>query len=259
MKCSHCEAEFQPTKDQVWRAKQGNRVFCSTACSIESRKKKVPMFRDCAQCGKNFELNHAQNWKAATGKTDEFFCSRGCATQWKHAHSEALKTSLSSESKRSKAREALAQHNWLQTPEAVEKNRQTRIARKSNSRKIAKRGGNGADMAVPQRMLADALQWQTEFVVTTGATRGSGMPHHYRLDMAHPELKIAVEVDGRSHNWEKVKESDARKDAFLASLGWNVLRFSNTAVMDDLAGCVQTVTSTMLRLLAITTSSQKEF
>ena len=258
MKCSHCGTEFQPTKDQTWRAKQGSRVFCSTACAIESRKKKVPMFRDCAQCGKNFELNHAQNWKAATGKTDRFFCSRGCATQWKHANSEALKTSLSSESKRNKAREALAQNNWLQTPEAVEKNRQARLARKSNSRKISKRGGNGADMAVPQKMLADALQWRTEHVVTTGATKGSGRPYHYRLDMAHPELKIAVEVDGRSHNWEKIKESDARKDAFLASSGWIVLRFSNTAVMDDLAGCVQTVTSTMLRLLATTTSLPKE-
>ena len=84
------------------------------------------------------------------------------------------------------------------------------------------------------------------------------MPYHYRLDMANPELKIAVEVDGRSHNWEKVKESDARKDAFLASLGWIVLRFSNTAVMDDLAGCVQMVTSTMLRLLETTTSLPKE-
>lgn len=259
MQCGHCGMMFEPSKYQRANAKKGRRVYCSKACAIDGRRKKVPIFKDCAQCGVNFELNHTQNWKAVTGRASEFFCGRACSTKWRHENSEALRASLSSESKRQKAREALARHNWLQTPESVEKNRQTRLARGSNKGiRISNRGGNGAGLTVPQEMLASALQWQTEFVVRTGAEKGSGKPYHYKIDIANPALKIAIEVDGRSHRWTKTKESDARKDAFLTSLGWRVLRFSNQAVMDDLEGCVLTVTSMTSPSKGITTSSPKE-
>jgi hypothetical protein len=170
-----------------------------------------------------------------------------------------MKAAIASDAKRAKHRERLMAFNWLQTPEAIKKNREVRIARGTDKgRKLLIHGGNGKGMTVPQSMLADALQWPVEFVVKTGATKGDGRPFHYKLDIAHPLLKVAVEVDGRSHRSMTVRQSDARKDLFLKSSGWTVLRFSNQQVMDDLAGCVQMVLSTTSRLMETTTSSPKE-
>ena len=45
-----------------------------------------------------------------------------------------------------------------------------------------------------------------------------------RLDLAYPELKVAVEFDGALH-WEQRREDDRRRDA-LRRLGWIVLVFS---------------------------------
>lgn len=70
------------------------------------------------------------------------------------------------------------------------------------------------------------------------------MPLHYKIDIANPVKKIAVEVDGGSHSATRVREADERKDAFLTSHGWRVFRFSNREVMADLEGCVRKVLST---------------
>lgn len=106
------------------------------------------------------------------------------------------------------------------------------------------RGGNGYGLTEPQRLLSEELNWPTEVVVPTGRPRTPGVPTHYKLDIADPDRKIAVEVDGGSHYPLARQESDRRKDAFLRGAGWTVLRFSNQEVMADTAACAQTVQST---------------
>lgn len=98
-------------------------------------------------------------------------------------------------------------------------------------------GGNGRGMSQPQTLLLQRLGWTPEHVVGTGS-RGKGMPTHYKIDIACPERKIAIEVDGRGHRSMKVKAADARKESFLRSLGWTVLRFQNQRVMDELDAVV---------------------
>lgn len=44
----------------------------------------------------------------------------------------------------------------------------------------------------------------------------------YVLDFAHPEAKVNIEIDGSSHRGHEVR--DARRDVFLRSLGWKVIR-----------------------------------
>jgi hypothetical protein len=44
----------------------------------------------------------------------------------------------------------------------------------------------------------------------------------YKLDFAHREAKVNIEIDGRSHRDRQ--EQDARRDAYLQSLGWKVIR-----------------------------------
>lgn len=92
-------------------------------------------------------------------------------------------------------------------------------------------GGNGRGLTIPQKSLLDELTKRgltpiPEYVIPT-RMRPLGYPTHYKIDLALPELKIAIEIDGGSHGSLKVQEADRRKTAFLTGCGWHVLRFTN--------------------------------
>jgi very-short-patch-repair endonuclease len=53
----------------------------------------------------------------------------------------------------------------------------------------------------------------------------------YFLDMAYPELKIAVEYDGRGHLKPARAQHDLRRQAYLTAAGWTVLRFAPSVVL----------------------------
>ena len=114
------------------------------------------------------------------------------------------------------------------------------------------RGGNGAGPTEQEVAVATALSWPTNVVVVTGL---SYRPWHYKVDVGNPDLKIAIEIDGRCHNSSKRREADRRKDTFLRSIGWSVLRFTNKDVDQNLTGCVQMVLSTISLSTATTISS----
>ena len=80
--------------------------------------------------------------------------------------------------------------------------------------------------------------------------RGPGMPAFVqqhpvrlrsgtiRLDAAVLRLKVAVELDGAAfHGSRTARERDLRRDAALAVLGWQTLRFSYRRATSDPAGC----------------------
>ncbi len=93
------------------------------------------------------------------------------------------------------------------------------------------RGGNGRGMTEPQSMLMAVLgePWQAEFAVSLGR-RTPGYPTNYKLDLAHVEMQVGIEVDGFSHHSRKAL--DVKKDEKLGSLGWKVLRFWNQEILD---------------------------
>lgn len=101
-------------------------------------------------------------------------------------------------------------------------------------------GGNGKPTPVAQSLLAKRLGWPVEWIVSTG-TRGCGIPTHYKIDIAHPSKKIAVEVDGFSHCALIRRQQDARKEKFLKNRGWKFLRFSNRYVIENLDLCVKKI------------------
>ena len=53
----------------------------------------------------------------------------------------------------------------------------------------------------------------------------------YLLDLAYPELKIAVEYDGREHLIPARARRDLRRQAYLTAAGWTVLRFPASVVL----------------------------
>ncbi|MFC3164764.1 endonuclease domain-containing protein [Ciceribacter thiooxidans] len=55
----------------------------------------------------------------------------------------------------------------------------------------------------------------------------------YIADFAWLSARVIVEVDGNSHETDKGRAHDLRRDAFLRSQGFEVLRFDNDQVVDN--------------------------
>lgn len=112
------------------------------------------------------------------------------------------------------------------------------------------RGGNGTGLTEAQTTLLHSLGlgWLPEHVVSTGARVKGGPPTHYKIDLAHPERMVAVEIDGGSHGTLARQRADQRKTAWLSLHGWSVLRFSNQEVLSSTASVTRQILSTPLRL-----------
>ena len=55
----------------------------------------------------------------------------------------------------------------------------------------------------------------------------------YTVDMACHHAKLVIEVDGDTHGSDSARRNDARRDAFLASEGYTVLRVTNSDVVSN--------------------------
>nr|WP_239028408.1 DUF559 domain-containing protein [Pseudonocardia acidicola] len=52
-----------------------------------------------------------------------------------------------------------------------------------------------------------------------------------RVDLAYPEARLAIEYDGATHFTRERSKRDRRRDAVLADLGWDTLRFVDDDVL----------------------------
>jgi very-short-patch-repair endonuclease len=64
---------------------------------------------------------------------------------------------------------------------------------------------------------------------------------NYIADFACLSVKLIVELDGESHEFEERQRADQNRDAFFASEGFQVLRFTNEQVMSNLEGVVEAI------------------
>lgn len=190
----------------------------------------------CKNCGK-------ENPLGSRGRTRKF-CSQKCNILFiwrdKEKMSNAMKLSHINHPNRAKcASDRMKVNNPMWIPGIKEK------AIKTNKRLGTKpiiRGGNGQEMPVPQRVLLSALGkgWYGEHIVCTKRIIDK-IPFNYKIDIANPKKKIAIEVDGYSHNLLKRKEQDNKKDKCLKLLGWKVIRFKNKEVMLYLDACLNRI------------------
>ena len=108
-------------------------------------------------------------------------------------------------------------------------------------------GGNGV-LTTPELLLRQlGSEFTPEFSAGLGQ-RQPGYPTNYKVDLGCPRLKLAIELDGNSHRQKRRQELDRKKDQKLTSLGWTVLRFSNTEALKNPSGICQQVRETMSRL-----------
>lgn len=129
--------------------------------------------------------------------------------------------------------------NPLRNPEVLR--RSIEANRRLGFPGLKARGGNGTSPSTAQKLLSEALGWPIEVVVPTRMPQP--MPYHYKIDIAHEGLKIAIEVDGHSHQSKVRKAQDQRKEAFLRDHGWFVYRFTNREVIERLDEIVSSITS----------------
>jgi very-short-patch-repair endonuclease len=71
----------------------------------------------------------------------------------------------------------------------------------------------------------------------------------YRIDLAFPEVKLAIECDGKEFHTDPVDRArDQKRDEYLRGLGWTVLRLTGAEIHREISRCIERVTWTYERL-----------
>lgn len=55
--------------------------------------------------------------------------------------------------------------------------------------------------------------------------------NRYRLDLAYPHVRLAIEYDGEEHRSQRRARRDLVREAALTALGWYILRFDADVVL----------------------------
>jgi very-short-patch-repair endonuclease len=100
------------------------------------------------------------------------------------------------------------------------------------------------------RLLAEGCQSELEIWGCLNVLRGAGMPtfvlqrpvevrgERFVLDAACEEVMLAVEMDGAAHHGSRQqRERDIRRDALLATVGWQTLRFGFRRMTSSADAC----------------------
>ena len=189
---------------------------------------KTPM--DCHHCGLSF---HPQSNYASSARKSgvAVFCNKEDCKDARKKHLTQLNRENMQRKLANGLLDRMKNNNPMKDPEIRKKARDKLI---NSGHKPRVRGGNGTGMTIPQELLFRSLGegWVAEYSVRTFQKSGSGYPHAYKMDIAHPQKMIAIEVDGNSHNSYLGKHRDAKKNYILGKLGWSVLRFKNKEVME---------------------------
>ncbi len=162
-----------------------------------------------------------------TWKYHQKFCNRSCRTKftWMVNRDEMtanIKESMKAQMGREPWNKGLP---WSDEAKATMSKNVT-AERRAHFKTI--RGGNGKGLTKHEQLLVKTLRpgWRHNFAISLGG-RIPGYPTNYKVDFAWPEHRVALEVDGSSHNATGRREQDRKKDEMLALRGWSVLRISN--------------------------------
>lgn len=195
------------------------------------------------------------------------FCDKSCSAKWRMSDTEYVQSLVTDRSRqvcrenmleirgRPEVQVKLAEHNaspeWARA-RAIGQQRGHETLRRQGY--IHLNGGNGTGLTVPQRILMERLEWEAEYILPVGKRELGGLPTHYKIDIADPQSKIAIEVDGASHRTPTVRARDCKKTEYLQSQGWVVLRFSNKEILTN----TEQVVAQIREVLMSITSRQEQ-
>src|SRR5262249_28927985 len=92
---------------------------------------------------------------------------------------------------------------------------------------------------------AETLPWRhlkAHYVDELGFRRQVPM-QNYVADFVCYSARLVVELDGESHDFDSRQRQDEKRDAWFASQGYLVLRFTNQDVLKNLTGVVEAIRS----------------
>jgi very-short-patch-repair endonuclease len=99
-------------------------------------------------------------------------------------------------------------------------------------------------MSHPELELARALEdrdprWQRQFPIEIPGS------HTIHIDVARPDIKLGVEVDGELHDTVVAIHRDKLRDMQAALLGWQILRPTTTDVTEHLMEVISMISRTV--------------
>ena len=68
----------------------------------------------------------------------------------------------------------------------------------------------------------------------------------YIVDFFCPRAKLVIEVDGGQHYSDEIDDADRRRDAYMRNHGLRVLRFTDTDVLKNVEGVVESIIENMI-------------
>jgi hypothetical protein len=239
--CKECGKEF------TTRHKKAS--YCSVKCAniVKGRSFQKIVQVCCKECGKVFSVH-------SCGKYTKTFCNQSCVSKYRmklpyiqemihsQKHSERVSKGIKRFLKENPIRalelskEAsmrMIKNNPSKNPLNIGKAQKTKAERGILHLWTGKRGGNGK-LTPAQVLLSECLGWQMEYPISLGK-RTREYPTCYKVDVAFPEKKIAIEIDGKGHLMKLNMEKDLKKTQKLKELGWKVLRFTNLEIMTTLS------------------------
>ena len=219
--CEICKKQYHPQRKE-------QRV-CSRSCvaRLPKRPPKIRIFNreaTCRECGVRFwPRNKYKQSKFCSARCTALYCGRKLG-KWNTLY----------------CSERMRKNNPMHMPGVREK--ATATLRRIGHRPSVQ-GGNGRGPTVWEARLCRALNrkvygWEINHVVKT---LNGYLPAHYKLDVAHPVFRVAIEVDGETHGSKLMRYRDERKDRWLRGHRWKALRFKNHEIEEELPRVVATV------------------
>lgn len=223
-KCDECGKKFRPVKKKNNKSHSGR--FCSTTCAgrwAAKRPELLPLVnRKCLHCGKLMKETHH----------NKRYCSAQCRLRplvMPCLYCGKAFTSILDHANRARSRFCSRECVWKGMP----------LPRRRTGW-----------IPTEEEMLVWKLFPQSiwNYFLRTGIKKMDGRGNWLKVDIAFPEIKLAVEIDGGVHRIPKAMERDRHRTKILESLGWTVLRFWNKEVTQDLTRVKEAIESTIFRL-----------
>ena len=222
------------------------------------------MIVNCSVCGAEKKIVPAK-YKIIMNKTGKFFCSRGHYWVWRRGdgrkHFCDVFRELAKTGNVAAAHAATLGKKTWNTGLTADTDERMKCARDNRIKYYEERDGlsrAGVDSIIKakrgfysfaskdklpmcQKIVLELVESMTSECVAYEQFMLIGEDIPIFIDISIPLLKLAIEVDGKSHKMKSIIEKDKMRDCALISMGWKILRIDNEDVKNNLNSVIKTL------------------